>query len=372
MTFASQSTVLRATLAIAAILLGLSGAARADEIADIGKLLRAGQLEQASQRVDAYLSSRPRDAQGQFLKGLILTEQNKSAEAIAVFTRLTELYPELPEPYNNLAVLFAGQGQFERARQALEMAIRTHPSYATAHENLGDVYAKLASQAYDKALQLDSNNSAAQTKLALVRDLIGGARPRAPVVAQAGSKPASTPVAPAAPPATAQKPAAPAVAAAPAPAPQAGASAPGKPPAAPVTAPPAAAPAAPAPPPAPAAPAKPASDDAEVRAAVNAWASAWGKKDVNAYLATYARDFKLPAGESRQAWESGRKQRIEAPKRIEVRIEDMAISYPESGVAVVKFRQNYKSNIVTARSSKTLVLAKAGGKWQIREERSGN
>ncbi|MBL8376700.1 MAG: tetratricopeptide repeat protein, partial [Burkholderiales bacterium] len=195
MTFASQSTVLRATLAIAAILLGLSGAARADEIADIGKLLRAGQLEQASQRVDAYLSSRPRDAQGQFLKGLILTEQNKSAEAIAVFTRLTELYPELPEPYNNLAVLFAGQGQFERARQALEMAIRTHPSYATAHENLGDVYAKLASQAYDKALQLDSNNSAAQTKLALVRDLIGGARPRAPVVAQAGSKPASTPVA---------------------------------------------------------------------------------------------------------------------------------------------------------------------------------
>ena len=169
---------MRATLAV--VFATCSGLASADEISDIGKLLKGGQLDQASQRVDAYLASKPRDAQGQFLKGLIQTEQNKTAEAIATFTRLTELYPELPEPYNNLAVLYAGQGQYEKARTALEMAIRTHPSYATAHENLGDVYAKLASQAYDKALQLDSNNPTAQTKLALVRDLIG-ARPRTQV-----------------------------------------------------------------------------------------------------------------------------------------------------------------------------------------------
>jgi hypothetical protein len=380
MTFALKSRACTALVAL--FVLGGAGAARADEIADIGKLLRGGQLDQASQRVDAYLSTRPRDAQGQFLKGLILTEQNKSAEAITVFTRLTELYPELPEPYNNLAVLYAGQGQFERARQALEMAIRTHPSYATAHENLGDVYAKLASQAYDKALQLDSSNSAAQTKLALVRDLIGGARPRAPVVAQATAKPAP-PVAATALPATAPG-------AAPAPAPARPAAAP-PPPAAPAAAPAdapaaatgaaanapsakpavvAAAPAASAP--IPAAAAKPANDEAEVRSAVNAWAAAWAKQDVAGYLGAYGRDFKLPAGESRQAWEASRKQRVEAPKRIEVRLENLAVSFPESGVALVKFRQNYKSNIVTARSTKTLVLAKTGGKWLIREERSGN
>jgi tetratricopeptide (TPR) repeat protein len=87
------------------------------------------------------------------------------------FPELTEDYPELPEPYNNLAVLYAAQADYERAKNSLEMAIRTHPSYATAHENLGDIYAKMASQAYDKALQLDKSNTSAQTKLALIRDL---------------------------------------------------------------------------------------------------------------------------------------------------------------------------------------------------------
>ncbi len=100
-----------------------------------------------------------------FKQGLALTEQGKTAEAIKVFTSLTEDYPQLPEPYNNLAVLYAGQGQYEKAKVALEMAIRTHPSYATAHENLGDIYAKMASQAYDRALQLDKSNTSSATKL---------------------------------------------------------------------------------------------------------------------------------------------------------------------------------------------------------------
>src|SRR5205085_7737439 len=133
------------------------------------------------------------DAQGRFLKGLILAEQNKVPEAIDVFSKLSQDYPELPEPYNNLAVLYAGQGQYEKARQQLEMSIRTHPSYATAYENLGDVYAKLASQAYDKALQLDSSNSGAKNKLSLIRDLIGrapAAAPEAPATVAAAPKPA--------------------------------------------------------------------------------------------------------------------------------------------------------------------------------------
>ena len=298
MTFPFHSRLWRA--AFTTLLVAVATVARGDEIADIGKLLKAGQLEQASQRADAFLASKPRDAQGQFLKGLILTEQNKTAEAIAAFTRLTELYPELPEPYNNLAVLYAGQSQYERARQALEMAIRTHPSYATAHENLGDVYAKLASQAYDKALQLDSNNSAAQTKLALVRDLIGGGNRPRPQVAQAST------VAPKGTPAQAAIPAVPAAVAATA---------------APV-APPPAKDVRVAPPKEPVREvAKPASQESDVIAAVNAWAAAWGRKDVASYLGAYAKDFKLPRGESRQAWESSRKQRIEAPKKIDVKVE---------------------------------------------------
>ena len=145
--------------------------AQSDPLQDANQLFRQGQFDKAMDRVNGYLASRPKDARGRFLKGLILTEQNKPNEAIKVFTDLSQDYPELPEPYNNLAVLYASQGQYDKARNSLEMAIRTHPSYATAHENLGDIYAKMASQAYDKALQLDRSNQAAATKLNLIKDL---------------------------------------------------------------------------------------------------------------------------------------------------------------------------------------------------------
>jgi len=144
---------------------------RADESVEVSQLLRAGKLSEAMTRADAYLSTKPNDPQMRFIKGVIQRNSGKQAEAIATFTKLTEDYPELPEPYNNLAVLYAGQGQFDKARVALEMAIRSNPGYATAHENLGDVYAKLASQAYDKALQLDSGNTSIAPKLALLREL---------------------------------------------------------------------------------------------------------------------------------------------------------------------------------------------------------
>src|SRR5205814_9139047 len=133
---------------------------------------KAGQREQALERVNKALAANPRDPQARFMKGLIFTEQGRQSEAIDIFTKLTQDYPTLPEPYNNLAVIYATQGQYDKARTALEQSIRTHPSYATAYENLGDVYAKLASQAYGKALQLDSSNAGAQNKLSLVRELV--------------------------------------------------------------------------------------------------------------------------------------------------------------------------------------------------------
>jgi Flp pilus assembly protein TadD len=100
----------------------------ADETADVTKLMRAGQYPEALIKADAFLAKTPRDAQMRFLKGVILTEQNDAPEAIAVFTKLTKDYRELPEPYNNLAVLYASSGQFDKARAALEMAIHTNPT----------------------------------------------------------------------------------------------------------------------------------------------------------------------------------------------------------------------------------------------------
>ena len=148
-------------------------AAHADDYADVNTLLRQGKAPEALAKADAYIAGKPRDPQMRFLRGVILTEQGKQPEAIAAFTQLTQDFPELPEPYNNLAVLYAGQSQFEKARAALEMAIKLNPNYATAHENLGDVYARLAGQSYGRAQQLEAGNTTVAPKLALVRQLFG-------------------------------------------------------------------------------------------------------------------------------------------------------------------------------------------------------
>ena len=144
----------------------------ADEYTDVSQLMRSGKTTEALAKIEQQLITRPRDPQMRFFKGLIQRDTGKPTEAIATFTALTEEYPELPEPYNNLAVLYAAQNQFERARAALEMALKNNPRYAVAYENLGDVYARLAAEAYDKALQIDATSSASlMPKLKVVREL---------------------------------------------------------------------------------------------------------------------------------------------------------------------------------------------------------
>lgn len=139
---------------------------------EINALYKQGQYAPALDQVNTYITKNPQDAQARFLKGLILTAQNKYPEAIQSFTALTEDFPELPEPYNNLAVLYAAQGQYENAKNALQMAINAHPNYATAQENLGDIYAKMAALAYEKAVQLDHQNTSSQNKLTMIKALL--------------------------------------------------------------------------------------------------------------------------------------------------------------------------------------------------------
>jgi tetratricopeptide (TPR) repeat protein len=340
--------VTRIALLLAGLLFANYVSAQSDDYQEAAKLFRAGQHAQALERVDSILKANPKDARARFLRGLIFTEQSKPADAIRIFTGLTEDYPELPEPYNNLAVLYASQGQYDKARTALEMAIRTHPSYATAHENLGDIYAKMASQAYDKALQLDKSNSAAQTKLEMIKELFsGGTRGTKPVASKAetGTKAALTVVAVNSKPAPAQPPAPPAVAVA-----------------------------APIAKPIPVEqPVKSAADPAaDVIKTVNDWANAWSGNDVKGYLGFYAPDFQTPGGEPRSDWEAARKGRIAKPKKIEVRVESPKVKFTDSNRAAVTFRQNYRSANLKVTSTKTLVLVKSGDRWLIQQERVGS
>ena len=127
----------------------------------------------ASARLDALLVQRPREAQARFLKGVVQTSRGETDAAVATFRALTEDYPELPEPYNNLAVLYAQKGDYNGARVALETAVAAAPDWAVARENLGDIYARLAATNYDRAAALDRNNKTAPAKLVLVRQLLG-------------------------------------------------------------------------------------------------------------------------------------------------------------------------------------------------------
>ena len=316
-------------------------AAPADDIKEAGKLYQQGKLDVALTKVNGVLAAQPKDAQGRFLKGLILTEQKKGDEAIRIFTGLTEDFPELPEPYNNLAVLYASQGNYDKAKAALELAIHTHPSYATAHENLGDIYAQLARRAYDKALQLDKNNTAAQAKLSMIKDLFS---PPKSIMATPATMVADNSIAKTEP----VKAAAVTQPAAPSP-----------------TAPSAAQPAAPA---QPSTRESQATAQAEVKAAVNEWAQAWSDKNVAAYLAAYAPDFETPGGEARGAWEQQRRERIEKPKSISVSVKISSVTV--NGLeALVTLRQGYRSDSFKSNSSKTLRLVRNGDKWLIRQER---
>ena len=167
--------------------------ALADEYADVLQMHRSAKHADALRKADQYLVGKPRDPQKRFLKGVILSDTGKQDDALAMFAKLTEDFPELPEPYNNLAVIYASQSQYDKARVALEMAVRTNPGYATAHENLGDVYLRLAGQAYAKSLQLDPTARSAQSKLKMLGENAPAPAKPGAAAAPAGAKaPAKT------------------------------------------------------------------------------------------------------------------------------------------------------------------------------------
>ena len=164
--------VLAAVLLAGTAALAVAQTTQSSEYDNVSRMVRAGQLDVAQAKAEQYLAANPKDPQMRFLKGVIQQQRGQADEALATFTQLTQDYPELPEPYNNLAVIHAAQNQYDKARIALEMAVRTNPNYATAHENLGDVYARLAAQSYGKALQLDSGNTTAPVKLKAVNAML--------------------------------------------------------------------------------------------------------------------------------------------------------------------------------------------------------
>jgi tetratricopeptide (TPR) repeat protein len=201
---AARTLALRVAMAVALVALPVAGAyaqkaavmpqgpATRDNTPDIDAAISQKNWEAALSQLDERIASNPRDAQARFKRGTVLAHLNRDDEAIAAFVELTQMYPELPEPYNNLAALYAKQGHFTEARAALETAIKVNPGYGLAFENLGDVYLRMADQAYRRAQSLGKASATTTQRIADIQKIVSPSRVPA---AERATAPASEPAA---------------------------------------------------------------------------------------------------------------------------------------------------------------------------------
>jgi hypothetical protein len=422
-----------AAFSLGAALCGAFAHASQEAVDEVSRLLEQGKAPQAAKQAEAYLKQNPADVQMRFLQGVIAAEQRQNAQAIKIFTALTRDYPSLPEPYNNLAVLYAAEGQERKASEVLEQAIRTNPSYA-------------------KALQLDGSRQAIQPKLALITQIFpkqGGAQTKvAQNTATAGTSAKAAADTRAADEKAAQARAAEAkaaeakaaefkaaeVKAADAKAAQAKAAEAkaaeakaaeakaeqaklaqakaaeakaaeskaaqeklaqekaaqeklaqekaraaedARQAAAKAAAPAAAATAVAAAEPAKAAPAvdeKKAAQSAaaqEVEAAVKVWSTAWAGQDMDRYLDAYSDHFSPADGSSLAKWKEQRRQRIVGRASIVVTVRDLKVNV-DGDKATAQFRQYYASGALKTTTRKTLRMQREKGQWRITHEGTGS
>nr|MBV6629352.1 tetratricopeptide repeat protein [Oceanococcus sp. HetDA_MAG_MS8] len=304
-------------------------------VEDARVALERGEYQQALDLLDKQLKGRRDNAEARFLRGLTLVLLDRDEDATQAFADLVRDHPELPEPYNNLAVLYARAGKYELARDALETALIKNPSYATAHENLGDVYATLAQASWTRAEVLDRDNSMLGQKIGLIKQALSGSDIEPMQVAQRPA--AKAPAAQATPtPLAATQPIV------------------GNEPVVPQDA-------------SPAAP-EPSADRAAVLDALQEWAAAWSSQDVNRYLASYSADFDPGGGLSLNTWKQQRRARLAAPTSISVQIINPQVRDLGGDTVQVQFVQVYQSNSYADQVNKVMDLRMENGAWRIVEE----
>ncbi len=141
------------------------------------KLLKQEKFTDAFQFIQAYLIDHPNDPQMKFWLALLLNKKGSTQESLALYREITQQYPELAEPHNNLGMLLAQQGELEEAKLEFEMALREQPDMAFAMENLSQVYLLLTEQTLKKALALNPQSRTLATKLQIVEAFIKGQIP---------------------------------------------------------------------------------------------------------------------------------------------------------------------------------------------------
>jgi tetratricopeptide (TPR) repeat protein len=283
-----------------------------NKIEEIKLLLKNGKYNHAEILINNSNGDNLNNPELLFYKGINETNLGKKNQAIDTFRDLTERFPELPEPFNNLAVLYAEKAQYRLAKEILEQAIKTNPSYLTAHINLGDIYTKMASEAYNKALEIDKSNNIAITKLSMITQLFNyQPNTKNTVIDSIKTKPAVK-VAKLSKKRLSQN----------------------------------------------------------ILNSIENWKTAWENKDMKSYLNSYASNFNYPNKMTKSDWEKYRTNRIISKKIINLSLSNIQLKFDKGKITAV-FIQNYKSGNLNQTSNKTLVFIEENGDWLILEETSG-
>ncbi len=133
--------------------------------------LTQGKYMHALQVTNELLANDRDNIQLRFSKAYLLSQLNRLNEALIIFTAITKERPDLPEPYNNIAAIYASQGKYDKAREILQKLIDQHPTYSTAYENMGDIYTVMATEAYGEALKINNTDVTVKHKLLFITEL---------------------------------------------------------------------------------------------------------------------------------------------------------------------------------------------------------
>ncbi|WP_312261630.1 tetratricopeptide repeat protein [Limnohabitans sp.] len=162
---------------LSCLLLAFSAGVKADVYSDVNRLVVSEQWAKAQTQAEQHLKSQPTDPQMRLLLSRIQDGLGQTAAAMETLQALTQSFPELPEPHNNLAALLARQNRYAEALTALQAAVRARPDYALAQENLGDVYIALAIEAYQNASKAPAAQPRAANKRLAAEQLLKASAP---------------------------------------------------------------------------------------------------------------------------------------------------------------------------------------------------
>lgn len=278
----------------------------ADSLEELQLLVEQKKYSTAIQSAEKLLAHQGQHPRVMFLTAYAYQMNRQIDKAESLYRQLISEYPNLPEPRNNLAMIYQDRGDYDAASKLLVEAIETHNSYATAYRNLSRIYKGIASEAYRRALSESSEPASYSHKIELsalnqldtLTDIDNGSQ----IAMQTREESPEIDI------------------------------------------------------------------KTVLTERVKQWAKAWSEKDFTAYTGYYSTDHR-PNFATHNAWLEYRRERIMRPGFIRIDVKDIQIRAQTHNRAIIDFKQSFDSPNYSDRVIKRLEFRQFGTQWKIVDER---